>query len=421
MKRFTPLLLLLLAACTKKFEAPVPLPDWPLFDDPAAVRLTSATRTAAQGVFTVNEGTGHFGAQMVLHSSYRINGTDTSYHLSLFGEKDISWIILEGKRLGDSILLRGYWRKMINTETGRVQLVIPANSGALLLFAPAPQPGPGSVQLRGVFGNGSEIPGQALALTYLRPLRQGPPFEILAHRSGGRTSDLLPHSENSVNMIRFASQLGATGIEIDVRLTRDGVPILYHDNTLNLRLIQKNGLVGPIEDYSYDQLYRQVRLLDGQRIPTLREALYAVVYETDLRTVWLDTKYDGPLDRVQALQAEFLQRATQIGRQVQIYIGLPNDDAFNRFRQLPNFSSTPSLCELSIDKVNEINARVWAPRWTLGLQGSEVSAVQATGRKVFVWTLDVPEYLRQFVNEGNFDGILTNYPSLLAYHHYVKQ
>ena len=410
----------LLSSCQKNYEAPLPSLDWSLFQDPAALRLLPATVRAAEGVYALSEGSDFFGARMALKSSYVLDGTDTVYHLSFLGEREIPWIILEGRRLGDSILLNGYWRRMINTSTGRVRLVIPAANGAALLLNPqGPLPVDG-VRIRGLFGNGSEVPLQRLELSYQRPLNPGN-FDILAHRSGGRTSDLLPYSENSVNMIRFAAQMGATGIEIDVRLTRDGVPILYHDNTLNLRLIQKNGLVGPIEEYSYDQLYRQVRLLDGQRIPSLREALYALVYETDLRTVWLDTKYDGPLDRVQALQAEFRQRAAQIGRQVDIYIGLPTEDAFDRFKALPNFSNTPSLCELSVDQVNEINAAVWAPRWTLGLQNAEVSAVRASGKKVYVWTLDVPEYARQFVNEGQFNGILTNYPSLIAYYHYVKQ
>ena len=50
-----------------------------------------------------------------------------------------------------------------------------------------------------------------------------------------------------------------------------------------------------------------------------------------------------------------------------------------------------------------------------------VAGVQAAGRKAFVWTLDVPEYIAQFTNEGLFDGILSNYPSLVAYNYYVKQ
>ena len=53
-------------------------------------------------------------------------------------------------------------------------------------------------------------------------------------------------------------------------------------------------------------------------------------------------------------------------------------------------------------------------------KNAEVEALQAEGRRAFVWTLDVSGYIRQFVRDGRFDGILTNYPSLVAYHYYAQ-
>ena len=145
-----------------------------------------------------------------------------------------------------------------------------------------------------------------------------------------------------------------------------------------------------------------------------------IVYETPLRFVWLDTKFEGSLEGVRQLQQEFHQKAAAIGRQLQIVIGLPTEATLNQFKELPNFTSIPSLSELSIEQTREINARVWAPRFTLGLQNEEVAQIQSEGRKAFVWTLDEPQYVEQFITEGKFDGILSNYPSLIAYHHYAK-
>jgi hypothetical protein len=282
-----------------------------------------------------------FGGQVAIKWNYVAVGTDTTWRLSFFCGQDIAHFILEGKRLGDSILLNGYWRKLVNTETGRVRLVVPYTAGARQLFSNTPQIARDSIRIEGVFGNGEEVPASRLVLTYDRKLYSAKPFQILAHRSGGRTSDLLPYSENSIGMIRFATQLGATGIEIDARMTSDNVPILYHDNTLNLRLIQKNGLVGDISNYSYQQLYSFVRLIDGQHIPTLREALNSVVYETNIQFVWLDTKYNGSLEPLRQLQAEFLQKAATAGRTLQIVIGLPGQDQLDRFRELPNYTNIP--------------------------------------------------------------------------------
>lgn len=46
--------------------------------------------------------------------------------------------------------------------------------------------------------------------------------------------------------------------------------------------------------------------------------------------------------------------------------------------------------------------------------------MHAEGKKAFVWTLDEPSYIEEFVNNGEFDGILTNYPTILSYYHYIK-
>jgi len=50
-----------------------------------------------------------------------------------------------------------------------------------------------------------------------------------------------------------------------------------------------------------------------------------------------------------------------------------------------------------------------------------VKQVQAEGRRVIVWTLDEPSYISQFIEQGSFNGILSNYPSLIAYNYYVKE
>jgi glycerophosphoryl diester phosphodiesterase len=222
-------------------------------------------------------------------------------------------------------------------------------------------------------------------------------------------------------MILKTPEFGSTGIEIDVRFTKDQVPILYHDNTINLRETQKSGLVGPIENYTYDQLSTFVRLIHGEKIPTLREALTAVVYQTALSYVWLDTKYVGSLAPVAALQKEFIQKAAAQGRKLNILIGLPGQAQLDQFLALPDYANTPSLCELSIEDVEKTNAKIWAPRFTEGTQNDKVATVHAQGRGAFVWTLDVPEFITEYVNEGHFDGILSNFPSCVAYNYYVHQ
>jgi glycerophosphoryl diester phosphodiesterase len=146
-----------------------------------------------------------------------------------------------------------------------------------------------------------------------------------------------------------------------------------------------------------------------------------VIDNTNLDFVWLDTKYDDSLNVLRSLQAEYLAKAKSVGRSLEILIGLPGDQQLAEFKELPDDDSIPSLCELTIDDVTAINAHVWAPRWTLGLQNDVVKQVQAQGRRVIAWTLDDPDYISQFINQGNFNGILSDYPTLIAYNYYVKE
>lgn len=412
---------LALLSCRKIYEAPIPVLDWELFSSSAAVRLQNAAGQKMEGIYNITDGSERFGADAAVKWSYTANGIDTTYHLSFFCQKDVTYFICEGKRLDSSILLNGYWRRLIGTETGRIRLTITKQAGAAKLLSNQPLNGGDSIIISGTYGDGDIIPGQAIQLRYTRPLFKATPLEIVAHRGGGRTSDLLPASENSVEIIKLASRFGATGIEIDVRMTSDGVPILFHDGTLNERLIQKNGLIGPIENYSYAQLSTLVKLINGERIPTLREALNTVVYNTPLRYVWLDTKFTGSLEKVRAMQVEFLQKAATIGRTLNLTIGIPDKEVLENFKRLPNYQSVPSVNELTREEVAEVNSSIWAPRFTLGLQNTEVASVHTQGRKVFVWTLDNSLNIQEYLTDGHFDGILSNYPSAVAYYYYAKQ
>ena len=70
--------------------------------------------------------------------------------------------------------------------------------------------------------------------------------------------------------------------------------------------------------------------------------------------------------------------------------------------------------------MRQADSDIWAPRWTMGLQTSEVQQMHSEGRLVFTWTLDETSYIEEFINQGEFDGILTNYPTIVSYYHYIK-
>lgn len=95
-----------------------------------------------------------------------------------------------------------------------------------------------------------------------------PNFELVAHRGVP-----LEQPENTIQSFQRAVELGADAVELDVRLTRDLVPVVYHYFYLvNARVS------GPIFTYTFDQL-KTVELLNADgtltdcKIPNLSEIL----------------------------------------------------------------------------------------------------------------------------------------------------
>jgi hypothetical protein len=68
-----------------------------------------------------------------------------------------------------------------------------------------------------------------------------------------------------------------------------------------------------------------------------------------------------------------------------------------------------------------LNSRVWAPRWTLGTQNNLVSQVHDEGRLAICWTIDNPAWIEDYIENGLFDGLLSNFPYVVAYYHYIQE
>ncbi|MET9969319.1 glycerophosphodiester phosphodiesterase family protein, partial [Streptomyces sp. NPDC006356] len=73
--------------------------------------------------------------------------------------------------------------------------------------------------------------------------------------------------ENTLDSLRSALRRGADAVEIDVRLTKDGVPVLLHDDTLKRLWEQDRPLLALSS--------AEVRGLTAGGVPTLEEALAA--------------------------------------------------------------------------------------------------------------------------------------------------
>ncbi|HVF97839.1 MAG TPA: glycerophosphodiester phosphodiesterase family protein [Flavisolibacter sp.] len=410
---------LLFASCQEIIEAPVPDLSWAEFDAPGAAPLSSAERTALEGIYGIGQSGDDFGKEAALKWTYVAGEKDTAHYLSFFCAEDVRYFICQAKKKGGKILLNGYWRNVENTKTGKAHFTISLaelnHEGATASDQRLP------LGIAGTYGLFNDDPEKKIDFRYSRPLNTEKPYGIVAHRGGGRNNDLLPASENSVEMIPLAAQLGANGIEIDVQFTKDGVPVLFHDANVNDRLTTKTGIHGAIDTYTWEELKQEITLKRGGKLPTLEQALETVLTKTPLEFVWLDCKYKTGLDKVVALQKKFTDKAKGMGKKLEIVIGIPDEDVMGRFIKLPDYKNIPSLCELDTALASKVGANIWAPSWIKGHQSEIVTAVQATGKRSFVWTVDNPRKIKEFMYEAKFNGMCTNRPTMAAYYYYARQ
>ncbi|MCM1387363.1 MAG: hypothetical protein NC231_08555 [Bacillus sp. (in: Bacteria)] len=136
--------------------------------------------------------------------------------------------------------------------------------------------------------------GSALILLYLfmimprifkRPNRLPYMGVLYAHRGLYDNETAAP--ENSMQAFRKAVDAGY-GIELDVQLTKDGIPVIFHDFTLE----RMCGVSGRIDTLTYEQLQKLFLMQTTEKIPTLKEFLDMVAGRVplivELKIEWLN-------------------------------------------------------------------------------------------------------------------------------------
>ncbi|KUM91420.1 glycerophosphodiester phosphodiesterase [Streptomyces cellostaticus] len=210
----------------------------------------------------------------------------------------------------------------------------------------------------------------------------------VAHRG-----DPYRFRENTVGSLRSALDQGADAVEIDVRLTRDGVPVLLHDETLQ-RLWEHDR---PLLSLSADE----VRGLTAGGVPTLEEALAA----TDGSRVMVDLC--GRVDH-RSVQ-KIMDVVRQAGARDRVYY-CAHAEAMLAVRAADP-SAEIALTWTSLAPPRPALLAAIHPRW-LNYRFSLIDHDLATrvhhdGYLLSVWTPDTRRSLRRLLTLG-VDSITTN-------------
>jgi glycerophosphoryl diester phosphodiesterase len=232
----------------------------------------------------------------------------------------------------------------------------------------------------------------------------------LAHRGA---SAVAP--QNTLAAFERAAALGADGVELDVRLSSDAVPVVIHDATVDATT-DGSGRVAAMT------LARLKRLdagawfdpaFAGERIPTLEEVLEAF---GDRLLLNIELKSAGLRD--DALERAVAALIKQHDVSERVLVSCFNPLALRRIKQLAPHLPVGLLtaAETSFALRRRWSASI-APHEARHPEHTIVDAdyivwARQHGYRVVTWTVDEPDEMRRLIDLG-VDGIITNVPDVL--------
>ncbi|AFJ33456.1 MULTISPECIES: glycerophosphodiester phosphodiesterase [Mycobacterium] len=264
---------------------------------------------------------------------------------------------------------------------------------------------------------------------------QAPDFDLQAHR-GGRGEA----TEQSLRAFARSLELGVSTLELDVVLTRDRQPLVWHDPTI---AAEKCADTAPAfagdPQYPYvgklvhDLTLAQIRTLDcgrrlddfpnaevvpGNRIATLPQVFaLADSYRADAVRYNIETKVDADEPEPQEFVDVILEAVRAAGKVERVDI-----QSFD-WRTLPLVHrAEPSIPLVALyDEQTPgdpligaltVGADAVSPDYRLVAGKPYVDRAHALGLKVIPWTVDDVDAMRRQIGYG-VDGIITDYPTAL--------
>jgi glycerophosphoryl diester phosphodiesterase len=374
--------------------------------------LPGSTVKSMQGIYTLSNGNGSLGSSFVC----KVSKTRVSFFSN---DNGLFFILDYGLKTNDgSIQFAGFWRYSEFPTQGLIQGSILSGDGASDLINHRPFT---ALIFKGIFTDKQGVT-QPIELSFTRPFSsyiQTHEFTIFGHH-GVMTTANPPYAQNSLNGIIHGEEYGLDGMEFDVHLTKDHVPICIHNKSIDILLTKKSPLSGEYIQYGFDFLQNYIQLVDGQKIPSVEQVLQAFIDSTTMKYMWLDIKGDPDIFKYlePVVRNAYTYAATK-GRTVVIIADIPSQKVIDEFKAWPSYADLPTMCELSLQDAIDLNCKYFGPRYTLGLLIDDVNKAHSLGMKVYSWTLNEKSIIHDYLVNGKFDGFITDYPAYAVYDYYT--
>ncbi|MEK6301838.1 MAG: glycerophosphodiester phosphodiesterase family protein [Acidobacteriota bacterium] len=237
---------------------------------------------------------------------------------------------------------------------------------------------------------------------------------VIAHRGGAQES-----TENTIEAFQRAARIGADGIETDIRLTRDGVVVVYHDDYFG----RVEGLAPPqrtrlVSNLTYSELSKSTLTpvgedTGGRHVPTLDELL--ANQKTGLLNI--EIKPCGRCDEMLKKTVATLKRFPELDRVVLEAHGMELAEKLRealgprlKLQINPDFGASVPY-EVSLKQVLKFKPHSISVSYKK-FSREIVEQAHEAGVEVWVWTVNTPDVAEAMRLLGA-DAIKTDKPTLL--------
>ena len=228
-----------------------------------------------------------------------------------------------------------------------------------------------------------------------------------AHRGGAAYGD-----ENTITAFERAVQAGYRYLETDVHATSDGVPVVFHDDSLHRMF----GRPGRIEDLSWSDV-ESLRDRGETVVPGLVDLLDALPH----CRLNIDMKADSAVDPT-------IEAIWKLNARDRVLLASFSDQRVRRARQIcgPRQATSMGQRETAALRLGSLFSRglggfvPGVPAVQVPVRYAGVKVVDARfvrhahrlGMQVHVWTIDDPGEMHELLDLG-VDGIMTDRPDVL--------
>lgn len=245
-----------------------------------------------------------------------------------------------------------------------------------------------------------------------------PPL-ILAHRGA---SAYAP--ENTIAAFRLAHELGADGIELDVQLTRDKIPIVIHDDTVD-RTTDGTGRVSELtvgEIARLDAGTWKTEDYRGEKIPTLAQVFEELSDWLNpmgrVRPCLINVELKTERVRTDGLEQQTLNVISRYAMQHRILLSSFSPLALHRAKKINPRIPRGFLYDQTMPfYLRNALPRYWTAPQAMHPEYTMIDARYmewARQKKLLVntWTVDDPDQARRLAQLG-VNAIITNKPDVI--------